>query len=137
MGILVMIMMPVAAVTALLNSEIKIDPEVLKQEVQAQMSGEELADTQFLEDCLNKISIKITEAGFQELAKQVQNLAVVFLSDRMEEDGFVDLLISCFQPGQTSESFLSVINEVFDTEISLEDLNAVAGQGETTILHRV
>lgn len=127
LGIIVMIMMPIGAVTALLNSEIMIDSEVLKQEVQAQMSGEVHADTQRLEEILSRISVKMTEAGYSEQTKAAQNLAVVFLSDRMGEGEFVEMLVSCFQPGQSNESFLSAINEVFGTEISLEDLSAVAG----------
>ena len=130
LGIIVMIMMPIGAVTALLNSEITIDPEVFKQEVEAQMAGEEHADTQLLDERLSRISVKLTEAGFSELVKSAQNLAVVFLSDRMGEEGFVEMLVNCFQPGQTNESFLAAVNEAFDTEISLEDLSAVAGELE-------
>lgn len=128
LGMIVMILMPIGAVTALLNSGITIDPEVLKQEVQAQMSGEVHADTQRLEEILSRISVKMTEAGFSEQVKAAQNLAVVFLSDRMGEATFVEQLVSCFQPGQTNESFLAAVNEAFDTEISLEDLSAVAGE---------
>ena len=45
----------------------------------------------------------------------------------MEEEGFAEMLAGCFQSGQTNESFLAVVNEAFGAEITLEEINAVAG----------
>lgn len=127
LGIVVLIMMPIGALMALFSGGLTIDPEVLKQEVAAQMSGEDMAGGELLSGKLAEISEAMEAAGFAEFIKPAQNISVVFLSDRMEEEGFAEMLAGCFQSGQTNESFLAVVNVAFGAEISLEGINAVAG----------
>ena len=127
LGLVVMIMMPIGAVIALLNSEVVIDPDALKQEVEAQMSGENMAGGELLSAKLSEISAAFEEAGFSEFIRPAQNISVVFLSDRLEEEGFAETLAGCFRTGQTTESFLLVVNAVFGVEITLEELTAVTG----------
>ena len=127
LGIAVLIMMPIGALTALLSGGITIDPDELKQEVAAQMSGEDMAGGERLSEKLSEISEAMEAAGFAEYVKPAQNISVVFLSDRMEEEGFTEMLAGCFQSGQTTESFLTVVNATFGVEIAQEELTAVAG----------
>ena len=127
LGIVVLIMMPIGALTALLSGGIALDPGELKQEVEAQMSGENMADGELLSEKLSEISEAMEAAGFAEFVKPAQNISVVFLSDRMEEEGFTEMLAGCFQSGQTTESFLTVVNVTFGVEIAQEELTAVAG----------
>lgn len=127
LGIAVLIMMPIGALTALLSGGIALDPDELKQEVEAQMSGENMAGGERLSEKLSEISEAMEAAGFAEFVKPAQNISVVFLSDRMEEEGFAEMLAGCFQSGQTNESFLAVVNVAFGAEITLDEINAVAG----------
>ena len=127
LGIVVLIMMPIGALTALLSGGITIDPGELKQEVAAQMSGEDMAGGERMSEKLSEISEAMEAAGFAEYVKPAQNISVVFLSDRMEEEGFTEMLAGCFQSGQTTESFLTVVNVTFGVEIAQEELTAVAG----------
>ena len=127
LGIVVLIMMPIGALTALLSGGITIDPGELKQEVEAQMSGENMADGELLSEKLSEISEAMEAAGFAEYVKPAQNIAVVFLSDRLETDGFAETLAGCFQSGQTNESFLAVVNVTFGVEIPPEELTQVTG----------
>lgn len=127
LGIMVLIMMPIGALMALLSGGITIDPTELKQEVAAQMSGENMAGGELLSEKLSEISEAMEAAGFAEYVKPAQNMAVVFLPDRLEEEGFAEILAGCFHAGQTTESFRSVVNETFGIEISMEELMAVAG----------
>ena len=110
LGIVVLIMMPIGALTALLSGGITFDPDELKQEVAAQMSGENMAGGERLSKKLSEISEAMEAAGFADYVKPAQNISVVFLSDRMEEEGFAEMLAGCFQSGQTNESFLAVVN---------------------------
>lgn len=127
LGIVVFIMMPIGALMALFSSGINIDPEALKQEVSVQMSRENMADGELLSGKLAEISEVMEEAGFAEFIKPAQNIAVVFLSDRLEDDGFAEMLASCFRAGQTTESFRTVVNVTFGTEITPEELTQVTG----------
>jgi len=127
LGIVVLIMMPIGALTALLSGGITIDPGELKQEVAEQMSGDNMAGGERLSEKLSEISEAMEAAGFAEYVKPAQNISIVFLSDRLETDGFAETLAGCFQSGQTTESFLTVVNVTFGVEIAKEELTAVAG----------
>jgi hypothetical protein len=127
LGIAVLIMMPIGALTALLSGGIALDPDELKQEVAALMSGEDIAGRELLSEKLSEISEAMEAAGFAEYVKPAQNISIVFLSDRLEDDGFAETLAGCFQSGQTTESFLTVVNATFGVEIAKEELTAVAG----------
>lgn len=126
-GIMVMIAMPIAAVMALFSGDIALDMDELRQQVEAELSDEELAGSKVLSEKLNEIETAMTAAGFAEYAWPAQNLSIVFLSDRMNDAGFAAMLAGCYREGQTNESLLSVINSTFGTAVDLNDLLSVAG----------
>lgn len=127
LGLMVMITMPIAAVIALFRSDIQLDMDELRQQVEAELSGEDLARSTVLMEKLNEIETAMMAAGFAEYAGSAQNFSIVFLSDRMNDAGFAAKLAGCYQEGQTNESLLSVINATFGTAVTLDDLMAVAG----------
>jgi septal ring-binding cell division protein DamX len=127
LGILVMIAMPIAAVTAVFSGDIKLDLEELKARVEAEIPDHALDGSRVLSEKLDEISEAMTQAGLAEYASSAQNISIVFLSDHMTESDFAIRLAGCYQKGQTNESFLSVLNETFGMAISAEDLLNVAG----------
>ena len=127
LGILVMIAMPIAAVTAVFSGDIKLDLEELKARVEAEIPDHALAGSRVLSEKLDEISEAMTKAGLSEYASSAQNISIVFLSDHMTESDFAIRLAGCYQKGQTNESFLSVLNETFGTSISVDELFTVAG----------
>lgn len=127
LGIMVMIAMPIAAVMALFSSDIQLDMDELRQQVEAEISGEDLAGSRVLSEKLSEIEAAMMAAGFAEYAQSAQNFSIVFLSDRMNDVGFAEKLAGCYREGQTNESLLSVINAAFGTAVSLEELLSVSG----------
>ena len=127
LGLLVMIAMPIAAVTALFRGEIKLDPEELKQRVEAEIPDHALAGSRELSEKLDEISEVMAQSGVSEYTSSAQNISIVFLSDHMMENDFALRLAGCYQKGQTNESFLSVLNETFGTAVNVDDLFTVAG----------
>lgn len=127
LGIMVMIAMPIAAVIALFRSDIQLDMDELRQQVEAELSGEDLAGSTVLMEKLSEIEAAMTAAGFAEYAESAKNVSIVFLSSQMNDAGFATKLAGCYQEGQTNESLLSVINAAFGTAVTLDDLMAVAG----------
>ena len=127
LGILVMIAMPIAAVTAVFSGDIKLDLEELKARVEAEIPDHALAGSRVLSEKLDEISEAMTQAGLAEYTSSAQNISIVFLSDHMTESDFAIRLAGCYQKGQTNESFLSVLNETFGTSISVDELFTVAG----------
>ena len=105
LGIIIIIVMPFAAIIVLFNGDIHIDTDRLQTLVVQNMSAEEKARLQRVEDLMYEIEEKMTDAGLDsQRVKEAQVLYVLALSDFSEEAGFVDKLVGCFSDGQTDAS---------------------------------
>ena len=126
LGIIVIIVMPFAAIIALFNGGINIDTNRLQTLVVQNMSAEEQARLQRVEDLMYEIEDKMTEAGFDnQRVKEAQVLYVLALSDFSEEAGFVDKLVGCFADGQSDADLIAAVNAAFGTDLSAEDFTKV------------
>ena len=84
LGVIIIIIMPVAAVISLFNGDIKIDTDRLQTLVVENLSAEEKAKLQAVEDMMKAIEVAMTEKGFTaEKAKEAQVLYVLALSDEV------------------------------------------------------
>ena len=73
LGVIIIIIMPVAAVISLFNGDIKIDTDRLQTLVVENLSAEEKAKLQAVEDMMKAIEVAMTEKGFTaEKAKEAQ-----------------------------------------------------------------
>ena len=103
LGIIIIVIMPVVAVIALFNGNINIDTDRLQQIVVEEMSDEEKAKLQAVEDTMKAIETAMTEKGFTaERTKEAQVLYTLALYDRSKADGFVERLVGCFTEDQTT-----------------------------------
>lgn len=126
LGIIVIIVMPFAAIIALFNGGIDIDTNRLQTLVVQNMSAEEQARLQRVEELMYEIEDKMTEAGFdKQRVKEAQVLYVLALSDFSEEAGFVDKLVGCFAEGQSDAELIAAVNAAFGTDLSAEDFTKV------------
>ena len=126
LGIIVIIVMPFAAIIALFNGGINIDTNRLQTLVVQNMSAEEQARLQQVENHMLEIEEKMTAAGFDnQRVKEAQVLYVLALSDFSEEAGFVDKLVGCFSDGQTDAQLIATVNAAFGTDLSAEDFTKV------------
>ncbi len=126
LGIIVIIVMPFAAIIALFNGGINIDTNRLQTLVVQNMSAEEQARLQRVEDLMYEIEDKMTDAGFdKQRVKETQVLYVLALSDYSEEAGFVDKLVGCFAEGQSDAELIAAVNVAFGTNLSAEDFTKV------------
>ena len=64
LGVIIIIIMPVAAVISLFNGDIKIDTDRLQTLVVENLSAEEKAKLQAVEDMMKAIEVAMTEKGF-------------------------------------------------------------------------
>ena len=124
-GVIVIIVMPIAAVVSVFNGEIRIDTDRLQQKVVENLSAEEQAKLQKVEDTMLGIEEKMNAAGFTGRAKEAQVLYVLALSDYAEEDGFIDKLVGCFAADQSDEQLIAAVNTTFGMEISSEDFTKI------------
>ena len=127
LGIVIIIVMPIVAVVSIFNGGIEIDTDKLQQQVMAQMSAEEKAKLQFVEDTMKSIESEMTAAGFTGRVKEAQVLYVLALSDYAHEDGFAAKLVGCFAADQTDEQLIEAVNTAFGTKLTADDFNKVMG----------
>ena len=126
LGIIIIVIMPVAAVIALFNGDINIDTDRLQQIVVEEMSDEEKAKLQAVEDTMKAIETAMTEKGFTaERTKEAQVLYTLALYDHSKADGFVDKLVGCFAEDQTDEQLIAAVNSAFGTELKTEDYSKI------------
>lgn len=127
LGIIIIIVMPIVAVVSIFNGDIKIDTDRLQQMVVENMSAEEQAKLQFVEDTMYAIEDEMTAAGFTGRVKEAQVLYVLVLSDYADESGFVSKLVGCFTAEQTDKQLIAAVNAAFGTNLTVEDFQKVMG----------
>ena len=126
LGVIIIIIMPVAAVISLFNGDIEIDTDRLQTLVVENLSAEEKAKLQAVEDMMKAIETAMTEKGFTaEKAKEAQVLYVLALSDYAEQTDFVSKLAGCFTEDQTDEQLIAAVNSAFGTELKTEDYSKI------------
>ncbi len=125
LGILIIIIMPIAVVIGIFNGDINMDAARLQQMVMENLSEEEKAELQFMEDTMTAIEEKMSAAGFPDKASDARILYVAALSDRAHDSGFIDKLVGCFAAEQTDEQLIAAVNETFGSAITLEDFTRV------------
>ena len=126
LGIIIIVIMPVVAVIALFNGDINIDTDRLQQIVVEEMSDEEKAKLQAVEDTMKAIETAMNEKGFTaERTKEAQVLYTLALYDHSKADGFVERLVGCFAEDQTDEQLITAVNTAFGTTLNAEDFTKV------------
>ena len=126
LGVIIIIIMPVAAVISLFNGDIEIDTDRLQTLVVENLSAEEKAKLQAVEDTMYAIENEMKAAGFTaEKAKEAQVLYVLALSDYAEQTDFVSKLLGCFAEDQTDEQLIAAVNSAFGTELKSEDYSKI------------
>ena len=124
-GIIVIIVMPIAAVLSIFSGDMNIDTDRLRQMITESLTSEEEDNLKLIEETMLTIDEKMTAAGFPNRVKEAQALYVLALSDYSREDGFTDKLVGCFAADQTDEQLISAVNEAFGTDINSEDFTKV------------
>ena len=126
LGIIIIIIMPIVAVVSIFNGDINIDTDRLQQMVVQNLSAEEEAKLQFVEDTMLAIEDEMTAAGFDaQRAKEAQVLYVLALSDYAHDADFVSKLVGCFSDGQSDADLIAAVNAAFGTNLSAEDFSKV------------
>ena len=127
LGIIIIIIMPIVAVVSIFNGDINIDTDRLQQMVVENLSAEEQAKLQLVENTMLGIEEKMKAAGYTGRVKEAQVLYVLALSDYAEEDGFIDKLVGCFAADQSDEQLISAVNSAFGTSLTTEDFTKIMG----------
>ena len=126
LGIIVIIAMPIAVFISALNMSADMDSEDLKRFVSEELTDEEKAELQTVEDMMKAIESAMTERGFTaEKTKEAQALYIFFLYERSGDESFAEKLSACFAENQTDEQLIAAVNSAFGTEIKAEDYRKI------------
>ena len=125
LGIVIIIIMPIVAVVSIFNGNIDLDTDRLQELVEANMSAEQQARLQLVEDTMVSIEDAMTAAGFPSRVREAQVLYVLALSGYAGDSGFVDKLVGCFAAEQTDSQLMAAVNAAFGTELSASDFSYV------------
>lgn len=115
LGVLIIVIMPIVAVVSIFNGSIEIDTDRLQTMVIENLSAEEQAKLQAVEDTMYAIEDAMVAAGFPARVKEAQVLYVLALSDFADDNGFVEKMVGCFTAEQTDAQLISAVNSAFGT----------------------
>lgn len=125
LGVIIIIIMPILAVLGIFNGNIEIDTDRLQQMVVENLSAEEQAKLQFVEDTMYGIETAMKDAGMNGKTKEAQVIYILALSDKAHESDFISKLVGCFSADQTDEQLISSINSAFGTQLTVDDFSNV------------
>lgn len=125
LGVIIIIIMPILAVLGVFNGNIEIDTDRLQQMVVENLSAEEQAKLQFVEDTMYGIETAMKDAGMNGKTKEAQVIYILALSDKAHESDFISKLVGCFSADQTDEQLISSINSAFGTQLTVDDFSNV------------
>lgn len=126
LGIIVVIAMPIAVFISALNMSADMDPEDLNRFVSEELTDEEKAELQTVEDTMKAIESAMTERGFTaEKTKEAQALYIFFLYERSGDESFAEKLSACFAENQSDEQLIAAVNSAFGTELKAEDYGKI------------
>lgn len=125
LGIIIIIIMPIVAVVSIFNGGIDLDTDRLQQMVVENLSAEEQAKLQLVEDTMLSIESEMKAAGFNGRVKEAQVLYALVLSEHASESNFVSKLVGCFTADQTDEQLIEAVNNTFGTELTADDFGKV------------
>ena len=131
LGVLLIIIMPIVAVVNILGGGIEIDTGRLQTMVVDDLSAEERAKLQAVEDTMVAIEDAMVAAGFPARVKEAQVLYILALYDHAQADDFVDKLVWCFAEDQTDAQLIAAVNAAFGKELAAEDYSRIMGQIRT------
>ena len=118
LGIILILLMPILAIIGILNGNVEIDPNLLQEHIEQQMTADDIALLQSIEDTMISIEETMDEADYSNnRIKEAQVLYTLALYDYSNESDFVERLVGCFAEDQTDAELISAINSEFGTDI--------------------
>lgn len=126
LGIIIIICMPIATVIGIFNGDINIDVDRLSQMIEENMTAEEQARIQHINDTMFGIESEMLAGGYtQERVQEAQILYMLALEEQSAQDGFIETLVGCFAAEQTDEQLVQSINQTFGLELNAEEFSEI------------
>lgn len=126
LGVIIIVCIPIYTVVGIFSGDITIDMDRFQELLEQNMSAEDEAMLQQVEQTMIAIEDTMTAAGYtSQRVTEAQVLYVLALSDYASQPGFVEKLTGCFTPEQTDANLISSVNAAFGTNLLTLDFTTI------------
>ena len=133
-----LLLIPLVAYMGIIGNmdSIKIDTNQVQQSIVQNMSAEEKAKLQHIEDVMTGISKECTKRKLKSIVgKKAQAVyACAFYDVENFDNDFISKLVDCFEQAKDDNELLNILNSAFGTNISAEDFSHLMSVISNTVI---
>ena len=133
-----LLLIPLIAYMGIIGNmdSIEIDTNQVQQSIVQNMSAEEKAKLQHIEDVMTGISKECSKRKLKSIVgKKAQAVyACAFYDVEKSDNDFVSKLVDCFEQAKDDDELLNMLNSAFGTNISAEDFNHLMSVISNTVI---
>lgn len=133
-----LLLIPLIAYMGIIGNmdSIEIDTNQVQQSIVQNMSAEEKAKLQHVENVMNEISKECTKRKLKSIVgKKAQAVyACAFYDVEKSDNDFISKLVDCFEQAKDDNELLNMLNSAFGTNISAEDFSHLMSVISNTVI---
>lgn len=133
-----LLLIPLIAYMGIIGNmdSIEIDTNQVQQSIVQNMSAEEKAKLQHVENVMTGISKECTKRKLKSIVgKKAQAVyACAFYDVEKSDNDFISKLVDCFEQAKDDNELLNMLNSAFGTNISAEDFNHLMSVISNTVI---
>lgn len=133
-----LLLIPLIAYMGIIGNmdSIEIDTDQVQQSIVQNMSAEEKAKLQHVENVMNEISKECSKRKLKSIVgKKAQAVyACAFYDVEKSDNDFISKLVDCFEQAKDDNELLNMLNSAFGTNISAEDFNHLMSVISNTVI---
>lgn len=137
-SILMLFFLPLIVYMGIMSNlgEVKIDTVQSQESIVQNMSAEEKAKLQHVENVMNEISKECSKRKLKSIvSKKAQAVyACAFYDVEKSDNDFISKLVDCFEQAQDDNELLNMLNSAFGTNISAEDFSHLMSVISNTVI---
>ncbi len=132
--LVVALLLPLMAVMAILSGDIQLDTDALKEQIEINLTANDIIMLTRIEDTMEAIDTALTDAQMPSRVGEAQALYIMALYNHSGSSNFVSRLVSCFRENQTDTQLINAVNSEFGTSIAVEEFSRIAQNMRTTYI---
>lgn len=133
-----LLLIPLIAYMGIIGNmdSIEIDTNQVQQSIVQNMSAEEKAKLQHIEDVMTGISKECSKRKLKSIVgKKAQAVyACAFYDVEKSDNNFISKLVDCFEQAKSDNELLNMLNSAFGTNISAEDFSHLMSVISNTVI---
>lgn len=133
-----LLLIPLIAYMGIIGNmdSIEIDTNQVQQSIVQNMSAEEKAKLQHVENVMNEISKECSKRKLKSIVgKKAQAVyACAFYDIEKSDNKFISKLVDCFEQAKDDNELLNMLNSAFGTNISAEDFSHLMSVISNTVI---